>query len=299
MARGWSEAAHGRRGSRDDRRRHRIVRLARASDSVANLFGWSPGRFMISASFRRSSSGIELAMSVLMDTHPYRRASPLDQNGPASSQTSCLFCRTRNALARVRWRTVLIAATAVVFSTVNVASAFVVHRSLLDAKHALSKAEALDLAANTAWSRAAQHESRPPPSPSPKPPPPPPPPPPQAVANRAAQGVLRLSSTEYYVDRYLVNQALEDGAALMGRPRLVPEKEKGEIAGVRVFGVDPDMLFGLLGIQSGDRIVAIDGVYVTGPDDALEAYARLRTASVVTLRLERRGSTLNLRYHLV
>jgi hypothetical protein len=236
-----------------------------------------------------------------METHPYRGSD--DPRAAVPTETRCIVCKTREALRRVRWKNVTFGAVAVMFATVNVASAFVVHRSLLDTERALSRAEALSLVANTAWHE--RQRQRPPPAQKtaeakpPRPQASPPPKPPPSCESRIAQGVLRISPTEYYVDRYVITRALEDGAALTGSPRLLPEQENGQTLGVRVFGIDPEGLFGILGIQSGDRINAIDGVFVHSPEDALAAYAKLRAASTVTVRLERRGSVVSLHYHLV
>ena len=229
-----------------------------------------------------------------MNTHPYR-ATGLDAGAQqAEHAPGCIFCRIKRALPRVRWRTLLIATAALVFAAVNVASAVVGQRSLREAKRVLATADSLDAATRTTLSRyeARLRQSASPPhaeTPQARP---------ADVRSNPPQGIVRISDTEFYVDRILVDDAILAGTEHMGQPHLLPEKENGKVSGVRVFGVRPDTLFGMLGIQSGDSIQAVDGFDITRPENALDAYARLRTATDLTVRIRRRGSTLNLRYHL-
>jgi hypothetical protein len=240
-----------------------------------------------------------------MYAHPYRPIGDLPDDAPQTARDACLVCKIRSALTAARLKSLAILSLALLFSVVNVTAVIMAERASGEARRILAKAESLH---DATVSTLSLWDAR-----SKKPPPPPPPPqkpnlstpssanvtPASSEPSRIAQGILRLSATEYYVDRFVVRNAVEDGAAEIGDPRLVPETENGRVAGIRLFGIAPDKLFGMLGLQSGDRIQAIDGLPVTGPDVALEAYVRLGSASQITLKLERRGSIVQLRYHLV
>ena len=105
---------------------------------------------------------------------------------------------------------------------------------------------------------------------------------------------MKVSATEYNIDRGVVDKILENQADLMRTARIVPEQENGKLVGIRMFGVRPDTLLGTLGMQNGDRLQTINGFDMTSPEKALEAYARLRTADKLTVSLNRGGQPLNL-----
>ena len=55
---------------------------------------------------------------------------------------------------------------------------------------------------------------------------------------------------------------------------------------------------GLLGLENGDRIDKVNGFELGTPERALEAYARLRTASHLRVELVRRGRAMTIDYHI-
>jgi general secretion pathway protein C len=66
--------------------------------------------------------------------------------------------------------------------------------------------------------------------------------------------------------------------------------------GFRLFGIRPDSPLGVAGFLNGDRVDSINGFEVSTPERALEAYARLRTASHLRIALHRGGKPLGLDY---
>jgi general secretion pathway protein C len=81
----------------------------------------------------------------------------------------------------------------------------------------------------------------------------------------------------------------------MRSARIVPEKgPDGKTVGIRLFGIRPDTLLGSLGLQNGDRIETINGFNMASPEDALNAYARLRSANKLAVKLTRRGQPTTL-----
>ena len=121
---------------------------------------------------------------------------------------------------------------------------------------------------------------------------------PGAVDPDIAKGVRRVSATEFDVDRGVVDKILENQAELMRQARIVPEQENGKMVGIRLFGVRPDTLLGVLGMSNGDRLQTINGFDMTSPEKALEAYARLRTADHLTVQVNRGGQNMNLDYNI-
>ncbi|MBX3191567.1 MAG: general secretion pathway protein GspC [Labilithrix sp.] len=113
-----------------------------------------------------------------------------------------------------------------------------------------------------------------------------------------AKGIQKLSPTEFNIDRGVVDKILENQSELMRQARIVPEQENGKVVGIRLFGVRPDTLLGVLGMENGDRLQTINGFDMASPEKALEAYARLRTADKLTVQVNRRGQAMNLDYNI-
>lgn len=119
-----------------------------------------------------------------------------------------------------------------------------------------------------------------------------------AVPPDIAKGVVKVGPTEFNVDRGVVDKILENQAELMRQARIVPEQENGKTVGIRLYGVRPDTLLGVLGMENGDRLEKINGFEMASPEKALEAYARLRTADHLTIQVNRRGQQMNIDYNI-
>ena len=121
---------------------------------------------------------------------------------------------------------------------------------------------------------------------------------PSKVPEEIASKIQKVSDTEFNVDRAVVDKILENQAELMRSARIVPEQQDGKVVGIRMFGVRPDTLLGVLGFQNGDRLETINGFNMSSPEKALEAYARLRTAKGLNVKINRRGKPMSLDYHI-
>ena len=119
-----------------------------------------------------------------------------------------------------------------------------------------------------------------------------------AVGDDIKNGIQKVGATEYNIDRGVVDKILENQAELMRQARIVPEQENGKMVGIRMFGVRPETLLGVLGMENGDRLQTINGFDMTSPEKALEAYARLRTADHLTVSVNRRGQPMNLDFNI-
>jgi hypothetical protein len=87
--------------------------------------------------------------------------------------------------------------------------------------------------------------------------------------------------------------------AQLGPLRIVPEQKGGKVVGLRLFGVRPTSLLGTLGLKNGDRLDSVNGFEVGNPEKALEAYARLRNASRLQLRLDRAGQPVQIDLNII
>jgi general secretion pathway protein C len=135
-----------------------------------------------------------------------------------------------------------------------------------------------------------------------------PPPAPVAAAAPAApatsadaeldQGIKQVSETKYTVRRSLVDKLLQNQAELMRSARVVPHEENGRVVGVKLYGIRKSSLLGKLGLQNGDMLRTINGFDMGSPDSALEAYAKLRSASNLSMAVVRRGNAVTMEYNI-
>ncbi len=121
---------------------------------------------------------------------------------------------------------------------------------------------------------------------------------PSKVPDDIASGIQKVGPTEFNVERSVVEKILESQAELMRSARIVPEQKDGQVVGIRLFGVRPDTLLGTLGFQNGDRLETINGFNMASPEKALEAYARLRTADNLAVKISRRGKPQTIDFHI-
>jgi general secretion pathway protein C len=143
----------------------------------------------------------------------------------------------------------------------------------------------------------------------PKPPamPAPPPSPPTAApaprqqrplpADLAAK-IRRVSATEFHIQRSAIDRIMADSATLVRGSRMRPVRNNGAVSGFRLSRIGAQTLFGHLGLLDGDVVESINGFPLTAPDKALRAYALLRTASDLRVRLLRGGRPLTLDYRI-
>jgi len=81
--------------------------------------------------------------------------------------------------------------------------------------------------------------------------------------------------------------------------RFVPTRQDGRLVGLRVFGIRPGSLLSSLGLQNGDRLESINGLEIASPQKALEAYARLSTATRLSVRIVRLGRPVQIDLNII
>ena len=226
--------------------------------------------------------------------HPYREGalSP-DPHEHAPSAPPCLGCRLRAVLARFDIRLLFLCVVLVLMLGANTATAIASLANLREARLALTRSQSLDKKTQDSiehWKKLSL---------APKAQPPPPPAPCVDARADGTDGIFRVDSREYYVKRSSIDKALERSASGLGPVRVLPYKRFGVVRGVQVFGMDANSILGMLGFEDGDVIESINGFDVATPDHALEAYARLRSANELSVRIGRRGTTLDLHYHVL
>ena len=120
-----------------------------------------------------------------------------------------------------------------------------------------------------------------------------------ALPSEISEKITKVSDTEFNVERAVVDHILENQADLMKSARIVPEKDaSGKTVGIRLFGVRPETLLGTLGLKNGDRLETINGFNMASPEEALNAYARLRTANKLSIKVTRRGQPTSIDFNI-
>lgn len=135
---------------------------------------------------------------------------------------------------------------------------------------------------------------------------PPAPPPPVAAAPREVdpftaelqRGIKKLGEHKYELRRSTLESVLGNMALLSRSARIVPEVRDGRAAGFRLFAVRPEGPFSMIGMQNGDIISSINGLEITSPEKALEVYAKLKSASHLSLGMERNGQKITKDYNI-
>jgi general secretion pathway protein C len=112
------------------------------------------------------------------------------------------------------------------------------------------------------------------------------------------RGIKKIGEHNYEVQRQTVDSLLGNMSLLSRSARIVPEIRDGKAAGFRLFSVRPDGPFGKIGLQNGDVISSINGLEMTSPDKALEVYTKLKSASHLSVGLERNGQKINKEYNI-
>ena len=117
---------------------------------------------------------------------------------------------------------------------------------------------------------------------------------PKSIADK----INKVSDTEFNVERSIVDEILGQQAKLMRTVRFRPQREGGEVVGMRVSRVRGGSLLGSVGIKSGDVIHSINGFSVSDPQKALEAYGKLRMASNVSVKVTRAGKPVTIQLNI-
>lgn len=109
---------------------------------------------------------------------------------------------------------------------------------------------------------------------------------------------VRCSGSLCEVDKSLIDKVLANTTALATWARFMPSIKDNKPNGFKLYAIRPGSIFAKIGMQNADLIKAINGLDMSTPDRALEAYTKLKTASHLTVLIERRGQNMTLDYQI-
>jgi S1-C subfamily serine protease len=108
------------------------------------------------------------------------------------------------------------------------------------------------------------------------------------------QLVEAVDADSFRIDRRLLHLALGDANVL--DPALGGVRGRMASDGFRLFRVPVGSLPAALGLKSGDRLTALNGRPLAGPEGLVAAYAELQRGAPATLSVLRGGRKIQLRY---
>ena len=84
--------------------------------------------------------------------------------------------------------------------------------------------------------------------------------------------------------------------SLSTQARVTPYIVQGQTQGFRLSRLQPNSLLQKIGLQHGDVLQKVNGLGLTSPADALQAYQQLQQAGTVRLEIIRRNRPTTLTY---
>ncbi len=109
--------------------------------------------------------------------------------------------------------------------------------------------------------------------------------------------IKKIDDHTFEVDRELVREMVS-GTVKPGGARIVPVTDKGELKGLRMFGVATTSLAGELGLKNGDMLSSINNKQIQSAQSLLDVYANMDQLSTVELDGTRAGKPLQLTLRL-
>jgi len=103
-------------------------------------------------------------------------------------------------------------------------------------------------------------------------------------------GIHRISPQETTITRAALDQILGELDTSLGATRGLAETRQGREIGFHLVGVEPGAVMSALGFEEDDVVVSVGGYEMTTPDRVLEAYTLLRSATLIPIEVERRGT---------
>jgi general secretion pathway protein C len=114
------------------------------------------------------------------------------------------------------------------------------------------------------------------------------------LPSEIADKIRKTGENSFDVDRSAISTIMEKQGDLMRGVRILPQKDGDKTVGLRVSGIKPTSLLGTLGIQNGDQLKGINGMDISDPQKALEAYARLQMADKISVSVVRGGKPMTI-----
>lgn len=118
-------------------------------------------------------------------------------------------------------------------------------------------------------------------------------------ASTGGDTVRKVSEDRYVIDNREVAQLRDNMSSMMTQLRVVPNfSQGGQPDGFKVFAIRPGSLFAKIGLQNGDVVKRINGIEFQGPEQAMAAYAQLRSETNINIDIVRQNQSRTLTYEI-
>lgn len=115
---------------------------------------------------------------------------------------------------------------------------------------------------------------------------------PPVIEESLAAFVQCESASHCKVEKAWLEALLADPVAAARQVRFVPKTDGEKPVGIKLYGIRRGSLPKAIGLKNGDMIKSINGFSMGSLDRMLEAYAKLRRETKLTLEIERKGVSL-------
>ena len=104
-----------------------------------------------------------------------------------------------------------------------------------------------------------------------------------------AGSITEIDATHHVLTRALVDKIVADPRPLARGARIVPSIKDGKANGFKLYAIRPSSFYARVGFRNGDTVHAVNGIDLTTPDRALDAYDKVRLADRIEFEITRRG----------
>ncbi len=101
---------------------------------------------------------------------------------------------------------------------------------------------------------------------------------------------IQCAADRCQVPRKILDALAADPGQLVKQVRIVPHMKDGAARGFKLFAIRAGSPLAVMGLQNGDVVTTVGELAISGPDQALAAYAALKGRSEWTIAGERKGA---------
>jgi type II secretory pathway component PulC len=122
--------------------------------------------------------------------------------------------------------------------------------------------------------------------------------PPTAQQAKLFAQIVVTGDYSFAIPAAVRDAVLKDPFGVAGSVRLVQAKSQHIPVGMKVYDVQPDSLFDVLGIQNGDILVEVNGMPLETDRKAVAALSQLRNKTRVTAKILRHTKPFLMTYEI-
>lgn len=119
---------------------------------------------------------------------------------------------------------------------------------------------------------------------------------PEAAAPASPEAPVSSGSRRIALKREQIESAVSDLNSLMSQVKIRPHFKDGQPDGIALSNIRSNSIFRKMGLRNGDVLMGVNDQNIQSVDDALGFYNSLKSASNVSLKIQRRGRLDTIEY---